>query len=141
MNKILKFSIVISLSLLAMVCQKKKETSCEDDVACSYLLLELTRSGSVAVSANTGALSNAGRYTVNVLRSADCSGTPVKTATFVDNTVSSNVTSTTFTNVSSGTYTVQATNGTISLCSGTFTIGALNSLGICRIATSSITCT
>ncbi len=139
MNKILRIGIIFSLTALTLVCQKKKESGCAEDFVCSYLLLEATRVGSVSISADTRAFNNAGQYTVNVLKSADCSGTALKTTTFYDNRTP-NVLSVTYSDLSSGTYTVQTTTATTSLCSGTFSIGAIKSLASCRIATSAITC-
>lgn len=128
------------LALLSIfACQKKEETNCAEDIVCSYLLLEAVRVGTLSVSGNRGALNNAQDYTVNVFRSTDCSGVAVRSASFSE-TSNPTVLSASFDGLSSGAYTVSAFKGATSICSNSFSFGAVKSTASCEILTSTISC-
>ncbi|PJZ44313.1 hypothetical protein [Leptospira brenneri] len=137
--KIVKVLFILSVSFLLLNCEDKKDTACAEDIVCSYLLVNSTVKGNLYITASTGAVNNAGTYTVTVHSAENCADTAIKTSSFSESgsKMSEFYLSSFSTNA---TYSVKASAGGTTLCSTSFAYSIDKQTVNCRIAASAITC-
>lgn len=138
--KVVKVLFVLGAFSLLMSCEEKKETACAEDVVCSYLLVNSTVKGNLYITASTGAVNNAGNYTVTVHSAANCAGTALKTSSFSESgSKMSEYYLSSF--ASNTTYSVKASSaGGTTQCSTSFSYGIDKQTVNCQITATAVNC-
>lgn len=137
--KIVNVLLFLGVFFLLLNCEKKKDVPCEEDIVCSYLLVNSSVKGTLHITAVNGAVNNVGTYTVAVHSEANCTGSAVRTASFSD-TIPDRSESFLSSFSSNTQYSVRAFSGATSLCSSTFSYNIDKQTVNCQISASTITC-